>query len=171
MSMRKGQTFRYSPEARARLEMRRLSGPTLEQRFWQKVDKSAGDDGCWLWTGSIVHTGYGSFNIGRGTHGSDSAHRVAYLLAVGCIPPKMQLDHLCRVRHCVNPRHLEVVTQQENLRRGTALITSCPQGHVYDEANTRYRADGHRQCRACDSAAHRAKRAATHSTGTGRLSR
>ncbi len=71
-------------------------------------------DGCWHWTGSRVHNGYGLFWIG----GSNvRAHRAMYELMVGPIPAGLDLDHLCRVRHCVNPEHLEPVTRAENLRR------------------------------------------------------
>lgn len=67
-------------------------------------------------------------------------------------------DHLCRVRNCVNPAHLEPVTRRENVFRGignptveNAGKTHCPQGHPYDEANTYHRAYDHsRQCRACN---------------------
>lgn len=86
--------------------------PTDEERFWSKVDKS-GD--CWLWTAGISGgTGYANFHwLGR----TQSAHRVSYMLAVGPVPEGMTLDHLCRVRHCVNPSHLEPVTLAENIRR------------------------------------------------------
>ena len=68
-------------------------------------------DGCWIWRGRIAPNGYGRL-------GSKYAHRVMYELHVGPIPTGLDVDHLCRVRHCVNPRHLEPVTRSENLRRG-----------------------------------------------------
>lgn len=121
------------------------------EKFWSRVDRT---EGCWLWTGPTSN--------GYGKEGQQWAHRIAYTLARGPIATGMQIDHLCRVRPCVNPDHLQVVTQAENLRRGKAQITSCPQGHPYDEANT-YRNDmGHRLCRACHreraGAAHRRRR-------------
>src|ERR1019366_4519713 len=70
--------------------------------------------GCWLWTGGLNRGGYGQFM----TPPCTVAHRVAYELFVGPIPEGLQLDHLCRVRSCVNPQHLEPVSQQENIRRG-----------------------------------------------------
>lgn len=107
--------------------------------------------GCWLWVGATRGTGYGAFGIGRRQF---QAHRVAYELLVGPIPQGLQIDHLCRVRRCVNPAHLEPVTQRENLLRGNTIVaaqaaqTHCKRGHLFDEANTRVR-NGQRLCRAC----------------------
>lgn len=87
------------------------------EKFWPRVDKT-GPSGCWLWTGSCLPTGYGQVGcrVGGKTYVS-SAHRVAYRFVVGPIPAGLQLDHLCRVRRCVNPAHLEPVTPRENVRR------------------------------------------------------
>ncbi len=116
----------------------------IEQRFWAKVHKT---ETCWLWTGSLNADGYGNFR-GRG------AHRVAYELVIGPIPEGHTLDHLCRVRHCVRPDHLEPLTLGENVLRGegwsalNARKTHCPQGHAYTPENTLLYRD-HRYCRAC----------------------
>ena len=124
----------------------------MGERFWAKVDKS-GD--CWLWTGAKSSAGYGSFRVGRGGVG---AHRIAYELAVGPIPAGLELDHLCRVRHCVNPNHMEPVSHSENTHRGetvaasNAAKTHCPQGHEYTDENVRrgrLMKYGYRQCRIC----------------------
>ncbi len=72
-------------------------------------------DGCWRWTGSVTPQGYGMFAF---SDEGKRAHRVMYELLVGPIPEGLTLDHLCRVRHCVNPEHLEPVTLAENVRRG-----------------------------------------------------
>jgi hypothetical protein len=115
---------------------------SVEARFWEKVDKS-GD--CWIWTGVLNH-GYGGF---APIHGLlVLTHRFAYELLIGPIPEGLQLDHLCRVRSCVNPAHLEPVTQKENNRRAQAIKTHCPSGHPYDEVNT-YLWQGRRKCREC----------------------
>lgn len=69
--------------------------------------------GCWIWTASL-RDGYGQVRQGGSTRG---AHRVVYELLVGDVEPDLDLDHLCRRRHCVNPDHLQPVTRRENLER------------------------------------------------------
>lgn len=107
-----------------------------------KIDMS-GD--CWIWTASRKENGYGQFNLGRKNW---NAHRLVYLLSGGKIPDDFELDHLCRVRECVNPEHLEPVTRQVNVRRQFDMITHCPLGHQYSEDNT-YMWRGLRHCRTC----------------------
>lgn len=97
----------------------------VARRFWAKVD-TTDPSGCWLWTGAVdPQTGYGRMYVEPSTLG---AHRVAYLLLVGDIPEGQQLDHLCRVRRCVRPDHLEPVTQRENLLRGETLAAAHSKG-------------------------------------------
>lgn len=139
---------------------------TTKERFWSKVDRSGGMEGCWFWLGYRTPRGYGFFSDRRKT---TSVHRWAWRLFNGAIPNGRGLDHLCRVRHCVNPEHLEPVTNRENLLRGTGLPainarkTRCPAGHsdyVYRKA--RYEGQTYRRCRTCHSTRMRAFRLAAH---------
>ena len=96
------------------------------------------NSGCWLWTGTLSGSGYGQFQLSPVTKKKAQAHRASYEYFVGPIPEGMQIDHLCRVRCCVNPAHLELVTQSENTRRGHLwqdAVTHCPQGHPYSPEN------------------------------------
>lgn len=125
--------------------------PSATDRFWAKVDKR--DDGCWLWTGVRNWGGYGFFYVDANCFGK-AAHRFAYETEIGPIPEGLQLDHLCRNRQCVNPAHLEPVTQQENIRRGNggahwAAKTHCPKGHPYEGDNVYINPKGSRECKAC----------------------
>ena len=129
--------------------------PRLPGRFWSKV--RVADSGCWEWVASRQPNGYGSYGLWPKTV---SAHRHAYQTLAGDIPPGLDIDHLCRVRHCCNPAHLEPVTRAENARRGIGGAVSaarerskthCANGHPFDEANTYIRNYGnaYRSCRAC----------------------
>lgn len=88
-------------------------------RFWQKVERT---DECWLWAGAVNDSGYGAIWDG---YRLVYAHRLSYEMHGGAIPDGMQLDHLCRVRRCVNPAHLEPVTHRENIDRGVACRRSA----------------------------------------------
>ena len=123
--------------------------------FMSKVEKT---DSCWLWKGTIDRKGYGQYTIPRSGGKKVGAHRYAYQIFKGMIPQGREPDHLCRVRHCCNPEHLEAVTRSENLRRGLVghkiaeiqrLKTHCPQRHLYDDTNTYRNPDGKRVCRQC----------------------
>ena len=121
-----------------------------------------GEGGCWLFTGARLPTGYGRVSF-RGK--ARYAHRVFYELEHGPIPAGLVLDHLCRVRNCVNPSHLRACTDKENLQapgsQSLSLInkekTHCPSGHRYDGKNTRIESTGGRKCRRCDLARHQEK--------------
>lgn len=128
--------------------LRARTRPTVDERFESKIDKSSG---CWLWTGALFDTGYGAFNIGsrRGRSVIRSAHRYAYEREHGKQPSEMHIDHLCRVRSCCNPDHLELVTPSENNRRGNSGPKDhCKRGHSMSDAYVRPDT-GTRMCRAC----------------------
>jgi hypothetical protein len=136
-------------------EQRRLE-PKDESRLWSKMDKEA-PGGCWQWLGCLKNGGYGAFSLHYKTYG---AHRFVYEFLVGPIPDGLQLDHLCRNRGCVNPAHLEPVTQQDNMLRGAAPAaqlakqTHCKRGHPWTEENTQLytspkRNLPYRRCRIC----------------------
>lgn len=107
--------------------------------------------GCWLWTGTQNKRGYGYLS-GRKVK-TPLAHRQVYGLLAGEIPPGLVLDHLCRTPICVNPAHLDPVTQQENMRRATLARTHCPAGHALCGDNVvRRRNRKGRECRTCKQA-------------------
>jgi hypothetical protein len=149
----------------------RANGKRFPESFLLKVQFS---DRCWLWTGHVTKNGYGRFH---GTPRHVLAHRFFYEWAVGPVPEGLQLDHLCRVRTCVRPSHLEPVTAQTNFRRGkspAAIIVRtnrCKYGHELTPDNLalpelRF---GRRRCRTCYEAyqldyALRRRKKVTHAT-------
>jgi hypothetical protein len=110
------------------------------------------NSGCWLWIGHISANGYAKL-------GSGYAHRVSYESHVGPIEGGLVIDHVCRTKSCVNPHHLELVTQAENVQRGVpfwrrrpgpqALKTHCLKGHPFSGSNLYVKPNGRRVCRAC----------------------
>jgi len=120
-------------------------------RIETRLDKNSGD--CWVWLGCKDSKGYGTISC-DGIQ--KKVHRVVYELLVGPIPAGLCLDHLCRVKACCNPQHLEPVTNRENTLRGNTWgsgwrrhMTHCLQGHPFDERNTYITSRGARQCKAC----------------------
>lgn len=118
----------------------------LPERIADKIVPEP-NSGCWLWTGCGTPSGYGSaYWSGR----LNRAHRLIYEILRGPIPEGLQIDHLCRVRCCVNPDHLEPVTHLENVRRGSrATKTHCIRGHLLSGKNLRNCKNGWRRCRTC----------------------
>lgn len=134
--------------------------PALE-RFNEKyiVDEATG---CWLWTAALAaKTGYAKMNVGGK---ATLMHRWSYEHFIGPIPTGLTIDHVrargCRHRHCVNPAHLEAVTQAENNRRASETPTHCPKGHEYTPENSYVGTQNRgrwfrRDCRACHRAQER----------------
>lgn len=127
---------------------------TLPDRFLAKIELIPFSS-CWHWTGRPNNKGYG-------TYSGSMAHRRAYEALKGQIPTGLEIDHLCRVRLCVNPLHLEAVTPKENVRRADAgwgkfnrKKTHCRKGHSYSGRNLILRfppsqPNGKRVCKTCE---------------------
>jgi len=116
-----------------------------------------GPQDCWNWLWAIDNRGYGRAYV----DGKDvPAHRAVWEYFCGKVPPGKQLDHLCRNRCCVNPRHLEPVWQRENVLRGmsppaqAARKGFCSRGHPLVESNIYRLARGERVCKLCDKHRH-----------------
>jgi len=111
--------------------------------------------GCWLWTGS-ADNGYGQIHWKRKT---GKAHRIAYEILIGPVPDGLEIDHLCRVRSCCNPAHMEPVTHRENITRGAGAtiirLGRCRSGRHLIRSDTDIQVmkggsnPGARTCRAC----------------------
>ncbi len=125
------------------------------KRFLDKI--RVDDNSCWIWTACVNSAGYGQFKI-------DGvcvlAHRFAHELFIGPIPKDMFVCHICDVPGCVNPKHLWLGTQKDNMQDSmekgrhrsftTPLVTHCKHGHEYTHANSYIRLDGRaKECRTC----------------------
>jgi hypothetical protein len=115
------------------------------ERFLNKINISK--SGCWEWSGSKTKGGYGQFIINTKKY---YTHRFIYEYYHGQICPDLQIDHLCRVRACCNPTHLEQVTQKENMLRGSRPNqTHCKRGHELSGNNLYTDKKKHRTCITC----------------------
>ena len=127
--------------------------------LWSRLVLDEGPAGCWLWPGAQNEKGYGMVSvIANGQKRVWRVGRVTYWVLVSPIAAGYEPDHLCRVRICGNPRHIEVVTAAENKRRallirnagGPGEREACPHGHAWTEENIYRRpSDGATRCREC----------------------
>lgn len=125
---------------------------TVRERIEARV--SVTETECWIWQLGSDRHGYGRMKVS----GKEMlAHRASYEAFVGKIPEGLTIDHLCRVPLCVNPSHLEPVSNKENILRSDGITakasrqTHCKAGHLLSGENL-YLFKGHRHCRACNAA-------------------
>ncbi|MFE5853249.1 HNH endonuclease signature motif containing protein [Streptomyces sp. NPDC056500] len=135
-----------------------------ERRFYEKVDQGTEFDDCHIWLGAKDNDGYGKFRLPTGQ--VKGTHIIAWQMAnERTVPPGWHVDHLCRVRSCCNPDHLEPVPATENVARGESFSarntrkTHCPKGHEYTTETIRWHS-GRRECIPCIRARDRERRAA-----------
>lgn len=129
---------------------------SLVERFSDKY-QALPWSGCWIWVGSLCpETGYGAIFAGSGI-GRRGAHRISYELHKGKIPDGLVIDHICRIKSCVNPDHLRAVTHKFNMEVGaTAVRTHCNSGHEFTPENTSSH-HGYRRCKTCHREQERVK--------------
>jgi HNH endonuclease len=129
----------------------RFTSPEVVDRFLAAIEPD--ESGCWLWSGDHFVDGYARMRVGGGQQ--IGVHRLAYELLVAPIPAGFHIDHLCRVKGCINPDHLEAVTQRVNTLRGegptavNARKQACVHGHPFTPENIYWGSDGYRRCQTC----------------------
>jgi hypothetical protein len=148
LKARDGKPYRKGGPTHAPLRERILRGMIPEPNI-----------GCWLWLGYLRNSGYGLIGVGSQTDGSrtmQSVHKAAYETFIGPVPVGMVVRHKCDVKICVNPDHLAIGTQAQNLaemvargRNHWGAQAHCKNGHAFTPENTRLRSDGGRRCLAC----------------------
>lgn len=156
----------FSLRARRLISAGTAEGGLLQRLLGKTI---SGPAGCIIWTGAITAKGYGRVRAGGRGSKALYAHRAAYTLLMQPIADGLMLDHLCHTidltceggdsclhRRCINPHHLEPVTNRENVLRSqsaptavNARKTECVRGHAFNEANTDRDRDGNRHCRTC----------------------
>lgn len=126
---------------------------TTPKEFIESRIERLPECGCWIWTGTLKANGYGLYRLGKKKE-CFFAHRLSYEVFIGPIPSGLVIDHLCRVRSCVNPNHLEAVTFKTNVERGLSKNGShCRNNHPYDTYVRFVGSKKIRRCKACDKIA------------------
>jgi len=124
---------------------------SAKKRFYKYIERIT-ESGCWIWTGFVSPDGYGRFRM---EESSRLAHRCSYVLHRGPIPDGLEINHICGIRSCVNPDHLEAVTHQENVDKSIRIKkTHCHNGHPLSGDNL-YEYRGLLACKICRRAANR----------------
>ena len=130
-----------------------MSALVLADRFWSKTAPATD---CIVWRGAQNTKGYGCYAINGVSH---LAHRLAWEAVHGPLPAGLTIDHLCRVRACVNVEHMELVSVAENIRRQPRRLQvggQCRNGHqISSDADLYVRGAGASECRACRASAKR----------------
>lgn len=137
------------------LQRRNYKGMDEQERFWMYVNKQGKPHPifptpCWEWTGSLIKGGYALFRLSSTNPSQQEkilAHRYSFELTYYPIPEGMEIDHMCKTRHCVNPDHLDLVTRQENIDRSQK--SECLRGHPYSPENTKIKRSGKGYKRVC----------------------
>lgn len=131
-----------------------MQKPNTIDTFFEKTVKTPT---CWIWKGSINAYGYGVFSLNKKMN---MAHRFSWELVNGKIPKELQIDHVCKVRNCVNSKHMELVTLIENVMRGESLAaknarkTHCKNCHPFNAVKS---FDNARFCTICENTRRREK--------------
>lgn len=153
-----------------RAKQRERKSKSLVERFHAKYEID--ENGCWIWQSKTRPDGYGVIWAGIEEGREVRAHRLSYEIHHGPIPEGLTVDHVCRVRACVNPEHLRLLTREDNVMVGigpaaeNARKTICKRGHLLTDDNVYVTRSGYRNCRECHRLYERVRRAEIAKNGS-----